>query len=79
MEGTSSDKFADQDYESLRQSSISSGKLFVDPKFPPSTSSLYVDRDGEDLEWKRPSEIVDDPDFLGDGYTRFDVMQGSIH
>ena len=30
---------------------------------------------GEDLEWKRPSELVDDPAFFVDGATRFDVKQ----
>ena len=34
-----------------------------------------VGRRGEDLEWKRPSEIVDDPAFFVDGATRFDVKQ----
>ena len=79
MEGTSSKeevassaKFADQDYETLRQSSSSSGKLFVDPEFPPSAIS-------EDVEWKRPSELVDDPEFFVEKATRFDVKQGTIH
>ena len=35
-------------------------------------------RRGEDLEWKRPSEIVDDPAFFVDGATRFDVKQVRI-
>ena len=38
--------FANQDFDRLRQRCISSGKLFVDPQFPPSASSLYVDPSG---------------------------------
>ena len=81
----SSAKFADQDYETLRQSSSSSGKLFVDPEFPPSATSLNVDGSGEEVEWKRPSEIVDDPAFFAQDsrdsrdVTRFDVIQGTVH
>ena len=31
-----------------------------------------------DVEWKRPSEIVDDPQFFVDGADRFDVKQGEL-
>ena len=36
-----------QDFERLRQRCRASGKLFVDPQFPPSASSLYVDPSGK--------------------------------
>ena len=34
--------------------------------------------DHSDYEWKRASELVDTPQFISNGTTRFDVNQGGI-
>ena len=34
--------------------------------------------DHSDYEWKRVSELVDTPQFISNGTTRFDVNQGGI-
>ena len=34
--------------------------------------------DHSDYEWKRTSELVDTPQFIFNGTTRFDVNQGGI-
>ena len=60
---------------------LDNGTKFEDPEFPPDDSSFSKSEDlkkiPEDLEWKRASEIVDDPNFIVDGATRFDINQGT--
>ncbi|XP_058123078.1 calpain-A-like [Anopheles ziemanni] len=56
-------------------------ELFEDPDFPANTSSLYRskgDSGKEELEWKRPKEIMANPKFVVDGFSRFDVRQGGL-
>ena len=50
-------RFKDQDWHALKRKAYESGKLFVDPEFPPSNESLYTK--GEmapysNVVWKRP-------------------------
>ncbi|XP_066451275.1 calpain-8-like [Eleutherodactylus coqui] len=77
-------KFAGQDFEKLKAKCSKSGKLFEDPKFPANSSSLGIKKLGPDakttqgIEWKRPSEIQENPIFIADGANREDVEQGSI-
>ena len=63
------------------------GNLFVDSLFPPSDTSLYFDETPTqdslkekwkhyDIIWKRPPEVVTDPQFFVEGGTRFDINQG---
>ena len=80
----------DQHYEQLKSSSLATGELFVDPCFPPTDSSLYYSetsafaikvRDKYSLAWMRPSEKLfsdDDPKFIVDGTSRFDINQGIV-
>jgi hypothetical protein len=73
--------FAGQDFYRLRSKCLESGKQFVDPQFPPCSTSLTLKaNDGsiEGIEWKRPAEICDSPKFLVEGYSRFDVKQGEL-
>ena len=63
----------------LRQAShLQSGSLFADPRFAPSSSSLYYSRPGEDLTWRRPGEITTSPHLYVDGATRHDINQGQL-
>ena len=66
----------DQDFYELRASCLESGELFVDPEFPPDDQSLYFSQDPPfAVEWKRASEISDDPRLFEGGASRFDINQ----
>jgi len=74
-------KFCGQDYQRLKAACLSSGKLFVDPEFPPGPSSLYGGHAGQrdaSLEWRRASQLVDEPHLFVEGASRFDVKQGEL-
>ncbi|XP_037937392.1 calpain-B [Teleopsis dalmanni] len=68
-----------QDFESIRNDCLSNGTLFEDPVFPATNESLMFSRRPDRyVEWLRPSDIVDDPQFFVEGYSRFDVQQGEL-
>lgn len=53
--------------------------LFEDPEFPSTDSSLrFSRRMDRHVQWLRPHEIVEDPQFFVEGYSRFDVQQGEL-
>ena len=49
---------------------------FIDEDFPPTSRSLGF-RDSN-IVWKRPEEIVENPHFVVDGISNFDVAQGQL-
>ena len=50
--------YKNQNYESLRDQAKSSGKLFIDPEFPPEAKSIYQSKEvPSDIVWKRPGVI----------------------
>lgn len=68
-----------QDFNTIRSQCLQNGELFEDTDFPASNSSLmYSRRPDRHIEWLRPMEIVDDPQFFVEGYSRFDVQQGEL-
>ena len=71
-----------QDYEKIKKSLLKSKKLWKDSNFKTDDSSLFITKssssDGHKMLWKRPSEIIDDPKFDEDGFSRFDVIQGTL-
>uniref|UniRef100_A0A4W6BZD5 Calpain 1, (mu/I) large subunit a n=1 Tax=Lates calcarifer TaxID=8187 RepID=A0A4W6BZD5_LATCA len=76
--------FANQDYEALKQECVESGCLFEDPCFPAEPPSLgfkelapYSSKT-RDVEWMRPTELTDDPQFIVGGATRTDICQGAL-
>ncbi|KAM4693087.1 calpain-1 catalytic subunit-like [Discoglossus pictus] len=77
-------KYMNQDYESLKRQCLERGTLFQDPYFPAITSSLGYNDLGpgssniEGVVWKRPKEIVEDPQFIVEGATRTDIRQGRL-
>ncbi|NXK01950.1 CANX protein, partial [Herpetotheres cachinnans] len=77
-------KYLNQDYEALKQECIESGTLFRDPQFPAGPSALGFKELGphssktRGVVWKRPSELVDDPQFIVGGATRTDICQGAL-
>ncbi|CAD7674701.1 unnamed protein product [Nyctereutes procyonoides] len=77
-------KYLNQDYEALRDECLEAGALFQDPSFPAIPSSLGFKELGpyssktQGIEWKRPTEICDDPQFIVGGATRTDICQGAL-
>lgn len=83
-------EFQKQNYDEIKNKLLENKTLFEDEFFPKANSSLYKgekpvkgflqDKNGDDLEivWKRPSEIIENPQFLVGEYSRKDLHQGSI-
>ncbi|XP_023986509.1 calpain-2 catalytic subunit isoform X1 [Physeter macrocephalus] len=77
-------KYLNQDYAALRDECLEAGALFQDPSFPALPSSLGFKELGpyssktRGIEWKRPTEICDDPQFITGGATRTDICQGAL-
>ncbi|EPB76575.1 calpain family cysteine protease [Ancylostoma ceylanicum] len=61
-----------------RKKCLSNKVLFEDPEFPATDRSISNEEIGEKIEWKRPSEIVEDPQFIVGQTSRFDVKQNAL-
>jgi hypothetical protein len=75
--------FEGQDFESIRLQCRKEQKLFEDPLFPAEPQSLsnnYQNLIPNSLEitWKRPGEIVNDPQLIVNGIKRTDPNQGDL-
>ncbi|XP_039981081.1 calpain-3b isoform X2 [Xiphias gladius] len=63
----------------LRDKYVKKKVLFEDPLFPANDSSLfYSHRPMMKFEWKRPTEICGNPEFIIDGANRTDICQGEL-
>ncbi|XP_027024384.2 calpain-2 catalytic subunit-like [Tachysurus fulvidraco] len=77
-------KYLDQDYEVLRSQCLREKKLFCDPHFPAAPESLGCNELGPNadktkgVEWKRPGDLCQKPQFIIAGATRADVCQGKL-
>ncbi|XP_015786845.1 calpain-B isoform X3 [Tetranychus urticae] len=68
-----------QDFHKIRDQCLQSGQLFEDKSFPAIGASLFFSsRKGNEFKWMRPKELVDDPKFILEGASRFDVCQGEL-
>ncbi|KAL4237591.1 hypothetical protein ACF0H5_002305 [Mactra antiquata] len=68
-----------QSYEQIVQKCKEEGCLFEDPEFPAEDASIFFSKSPpRPFEWKRPSEICDDPQYVSGGASRFDVQQGEL-
>ncbi|XP_044200130.1 calpain-1 catalytic subunit-like isoform X1 [Thunnus albacares] len=73
-----------QDFQTLKEDCLQNGSLFQDPMFPAEPTSLGFKELGSfsaktrGVEWKRPTELIEDPQFIVDGATRTDVCQGEL-
>ncbi|XP_068088889.1 calpain-13-like isoform X11 [Hyperolius riggenbachi] len=75
-------KFKGQDFNTIRDTCLNRRQLFEDDAFPASLYSIGQHLLSQDkllsIKWKRPTEIHQDPRFLVDGVSIFDIMQGEI-
>ncbi|XP_031437623.1 calpain-3-like isoform X2 [Clupea harengus] len=63
----------------LRDKYVHKKVVFEDPLFPADNSSLFYScAPPLNIEWKRPSEICDNPKFIIDGANRTDICQGDL-
>uniref|UniRef100_A0A3P9NG67 calpain-2 n=1 Tax=Poecilia reticulata TaxID=8081 RepID=A0A3P9NG67_POERE len=84
--GTNSNavRYLNQNFEALRAQCRSSGQLFCDPTFPAEPESLGFKELGRNshktrgVTWKRPKELVSNPEFIVGGATRTDICQGAL-
>lgn len=68
-----------QHFEEIREQCAAEETLFEDPEFPAEDCSIFFSREPpRAFEWKRPHEICDNPVFIADGASRFDVQQGEL-
>ncbi|GMS96327.1 hypothetical protein PENTCL1PPCAC_18502 [Pristionchus entomophagus] len=67
------------DFHAERDRCLREKRLFEDPEFPACDRSIYFkERPTQTIEWKRPSDIVDNPQLIVEGHSRFDVKQGAL-
>ncbi|XP_068607126.1 calpain-2 catalytic subunit-like [Brachionichthys hirsutus] len=77
-------RYLNQDFQALRAQCLSAGKLFCDPAFGAAPEALGFKDLGRNsykvrgVTWKRPTELVSDPEFIVGGATRTDICQGAL-
>ncbi|XP_031418285.1 calpain-1 catalytic subunit-like isoform X2 [Clupea harengus] len=73
-----------QDFHALRRECLEAGGLFQDPCFPAEPPSLGFKElaphsaKTRGVEWMRPTELTDNPQFILGGATRTDICQGAL-
>uniref|UniRef100_A0A915DMK4 Calpain catalytic domain-containing protein n=1 Tax=Ditylenchus dipsaci TaxID=166011 RepID=A0A915DMK4_9BILA len=68
-----------QNYRRLKRECQRKKQLFVDMAFPPTNSSLFLDVNrSSDIVWKRPGELVENPQLFVEGASPNDVTQGIL-
>lgn len=72
--------YLDQNYDSIKQTLLSSGGLFEDDQFPAHLSSIYKkNKKDKEIFWKRPNEFCENPPvFIQGKIEPNDLDQGSI-
>uniref|UniRef100_A0A671MQV9 Calpain-1 catalytic subunit-like n=1 Tax=Sinocyclocheilus anshuiensis TaxID=1608454 RepID=A0A671MQV9_9TELE len=77
-------KFLNQDYEELKRECLESGRLFEDPCFLAVPQSLGFKElaphssKTRGVQWIRPTELSNNPQFIVGGATRTDICQGAL-
>ncbi|KAL4612835.1 calpain-2 catalytic subunit-like [Arapaima gigas] len=76
--------FNKQDFQTLQLQCLQNRTLFCDDTFPPEPASLGYNELGRyssktrGVEWKRPTELCSNPQFIVDEATRTDICQGAL-
>ena len=75
--------FEGQDFEAIRSQCRQDHQLFEDPLFPAQLESLSNNYqklipNWREIIWKRPGDIVEDPQFIVNGIKRTDPNQGDL-
>ncbi|XP_061579177.1 calpain-1 catalytic subunit-like [Cololabis saira] len=77
-------RYLNQDFQNLKEECLLNSTLFEDPAFPAESTSLGFKELGplssktQGVEWKRPTELTPDPQFIVGGATRTDICQGAL-
>uniref|UniRef100_A0A8C2ZXR3 Calpain 12 n=1 Tax=Cyclopterus lumpus TaxID=8103 RepID=A0A8C2ZXR3_CYCLU len=74
-------KFLDQDFKTLLETCLKSGKLFADPTFPPEQTSIGTPEDPDPkkaIKWQRPKEISENAVFVEGTTGTTDICQGQL-
>uniref|UniRef100_A0A9J2PHU4 Calpain catalytic domain-containing protein n=1 Tax=Ascaris lumbricoides TaxID=6252 RepID=A0A9J2PHU4_ASCLU len=67
------------DFYRERDRCLQNRVLFEDPEFPATDTSLFYSKPcPHQIEWLRPGEIVNEPQLIVEGHSRFDVNQGAL-
>nr|XP_046223432.1 calpain-1 catalytic subunit-like [Oncorhynchus gorbuscha] len=76
------EKHSNQDFQQLTQYCLARGVRYIDEMFPPDHNSigdgLLSPDDMGRVVWLRPAKMVQYPDFILDGLSRFDFGQGLV-
>ncbi|XP_053702895.1 calpain-5-like [Synchiropus splendidus] len=76
---SSATAYKNQHYSELKSACIKDKKLFEDPEFPATNSSLYFRRAPPGVvRWKRPGEISGSPRLFVEGISAHDLNQGIV-
>ena len=72
-----------QDFERIHSECLRQGKLFEDPFFPARLESLSTNYEKlipnwREIIWKRPGEIIANPQLIVNGIKRTDPTQGDL-
>lgn len=65
-------------YASLRKECLARKVLYEDTQFPAIAHSVYYSKTDRNIVWKRPGELVENPQLVIGGTSRFDIHQGSV-
>lgn len=77
--GTKTKSGQPQDYEALLNLCLKRQELFEDHEFPCARETAWGTQKPEfEVVWKRPWEICENPAFLNESFSRFDVEQGGL-
>jgi calpain len=72
-------KLEGKTYAEIKAECLREGKLFEDPDFPAVDQSIFYSRaPPRPFVWKRPHELVSNPQLFVGGASRFDVQQGEL-
>ncbi|XP_074498253.1 calpain-12 [Sebastes fasciatus] len=74
-------RFQDQDFKTLLEENLKSGKLFDDPTFPPEQKTIGMPEDPDPkkaIKWQRPKEISENAVFVEGTTGTTDICQGQL-